>query len=129
MFFSDSSSEYYSFSPPVGTNGGTSFALSGNGRITAIRLWENTGSFIAGSVSSVLILLGVLSVLFLPSPELHIISIQSMLFCINLITLCLIYNYNIAVQMSEMPHVFKILARRRADMIIAFRNSESESSG
>uniref|UniRef100_A0A3Q3WD19 Jacalin-type lectin domain-containing protein n=1 Tax=Mola mola TaxID=94237 RepID=A0A3Q3WD19_MOLML len=40
--------EYYSFSPPVGTSGGTSFALTGNGQITAVRLWEHNSAYIAG---------------------------------------------------------------------------------
>ncbi|KAI1885703.1 hypothetical protein AGOR_G00206550 [Albula goreensis] len=38
--------QFYSFSPTVGRGLGTSFASSGEGRITAVRVWENSGSYI-----------------------------------------------------------------------------------
>jgi len=41
----------YSFSPAVGGGGGTAFSTENeNGPITGIRLWENTNSYITGSV-------------------------------------------------------------------------------
>ena len=41
----------YSFSPAVGGGGGTPFSTENeNGPITGIRLWENTNSYITGSV-------------------------------------------------------------------------------
>uniref|UniRef100_A0A3Q3W1K4 Jacalin-type lectin domain-containing protein n=1 Tax=Mola mola TaxID=94237 RepID=A0A3Q3W1K4_MOLML len=40
--------EYFSFSPAVGYGRGSSFALTGNGKITAIRLWERSNSYITG---------------------------------------------------------------------------------
>ncbi|KAJ8409861.1 hypothetical protein AAFF_G00219200 [Aldrovandia affinis] len=40
--------QYYSYSTAVGGGSGTSYASSGEGRITAVRVWENSGSFITG---------------------------------------------------------------------------------
>ncbi|XP_054638142.1 zymogen granule membrane protein 16-like isoform X2 [Dunckerocampus dactyliophorus] len=40
--------DYYSFSPTVGSGSGTSFMTKGIGRITAVRVWEQTGSYITG---------------------------------------------------------------------------------
>ncbi|KAG5842688.1 hypothetical protein ANANG_G00180270 [Anguilla anguilla] len=40
--------QYYSYSAAVGGGSGSSYASSGEGRITAIRVWENIGSFITG---------------------------------------------------------------------------------
>ncbi|XP_029927471.1 zymogen granule membrane protein 16-like [Myripristis murdjan] len=40
--------ESYSFSGSVGSGSGTSFTSSGTGRITAVRVWEVTGSYITG---------------------------------------------------------------------------------
>ncbi|KAG5264966.1 hypothetical protein AALO_G00259950 [Alosa alosa] len=37
----------FSFSPAVGSGSGTSYTLSGEGRITAVRLWDS-GSYIIG---------------------------------------------------------------------------------
>ncbi|XP_028317429.1 zymogen granule membrane protein 16-like [Gouania willdenowi] len=38
----------YSFVAPVGPGSGTAFSLTGEGRITAIRVWEWSGSYIVG---------------------------------------------------------------------------------
>ncbi|XP_030004076.1 zymogen granule membrane protein 16-like [Sphaeramia orbicularis] len=38
----------YSFSPPVGSGSGSSYTLSGEGRVTAVRVWENYNSVING---------------------------------------------------------------------------------
>ncbi|KAJ8354220.1 hypothetical protein SKAU_G00217870 [Synaphobranchus kaupii] len=40
--------QYYSFSPAVGRGSGTSYSSSGEGRITAIRVWEINGAYIRG---------------------------------------------------------------------------------
>uniref|UniRef100_UPI0037E9C539 zymogen granule membrane protein 16-like n=1 Tax=Semicossyphus pulcher TaxID=241346 RepID=UPI0037E9C539 len=40
--------QYYSFSPAVGSGSGTSYVLSGEGRITTVRVWEANGNFIYG---------------------------------------------------------------------------------
>ncbi|CAJ1083203.1 zymogen granule membrane protein 16-like [Xyrichtys novacula] len=39
---------YYSFSPSVGSGSGTSYSLTGEGRITAIRVWEVYSKYIYG---------------------------------------------------------------------------------
>ncbi|CAJ1083205.1 hypothetical protein INR49_027424%2C partial [Xyrichtys novacula] len=39
---------FYSFSPSVGSGGGTSYSLRGEGRITAIKVWERSNSYING---------------------------------------------------------------------------------
>uniref|UniRef100_A0A673ACU0 Jacalin-type lectin domain-containing protein n=1 Tax=Sphaeramia orbicularis TaxID=375764 RepID=A0A673ACU0_9TELE len=38
----------YSFSPPVGSGSGSSYTLSGEGRITAVRVWERYNYYIYG---------------------------------------------------------------------------------
>ncbi|XP_061681165.1 zymogen granule membrane protein 16-like [Syngnathoides biaculeatus] len=40
--------ELYSFSTPVGPGGGDSFTLSGDGPITAIRVWERYSNYFTG---------------------------------------------------------------------------------
>ncbi|XP_077405872.1 zymogen granule membrane protein 16-like [Vanacampus margaritifer] len=40
--------EQYAFSQPVGPGGGQSFSLSGDGSITAVRLWEFFNNRVAG---------------------------------------------------------------------------------
>nr|XP_057909812.1 zymogen granule membrane protein 16-like [Doryrhamphus excisus]XP_057909813.1 zymogen granule membrane protein 16-like [Doryrhamphus excisus]XP_057909814.1 zymogen granule membrane protein 16-like [Doryrhamphus excisus]XP_057909815.1 zymogen granule membrane protein 16-like [Doryrhamphus excisus] len=40
--------DYYSFSPTVGSGSGTSFMTEGVGKITAVRVWEQSGSYITG---------------------------------------------------------------------------------
>ncbi|XP_028327086.1 zymogen granule membrane protein 16-like [Gouania willdenowi] len=39
---------FYSFSVPVGGGSGQSFATQGEGRITAVRMWENSNAYITG---------------------------------------------------------------------------------
>ncbi|CAG6015919.1 unnamed protein product [Menidia menidia] len=39
---------HYSYSSAVGGGSGTSFSSGGEGRITAIRVWETSGSYITG---------------------------------------------------------------------------------
>ncbi|KAM7382573.1 hypothetical protein PAMP_002299 [Pampus punctatissimus] len=39
---------YYSYSDAVGGGSGTSFSSEGQGRITAVRVWEMTNSYITG---------------------------------------------------------------------------------
>ncbi|XP_049439810.1 zymogen granule membrane protein 16-like isoform X1 [Epinephelus fuscoguttatus] len=40
--------EHYSFSPPVGPGGGTSFSTAGDGGIRGIRVWESINAYITG---------------------------------------------------------------------------------
>ncbi|KAM4633434.1 zymogen granule membrane protein 16-like [Polymixia lowei] len=40
--------EHYSYSPAVGAGSGTPFSSSGEGRITGVRIWENSNSYING---------------------------------------------------------------------------------
>ncbi|XP_036411169.1 zymogen granule membrane protein 16-like [Megalops cyprinoides] len=40
--------QYYSYSAAVGGGSGTSYASDGEGRITAVRVWEISGSYITG---------------------------------------------------------------------------------
>ncbi|XP_071771470.1 zymogen granule membrane protein 16-like [Centroberyx gerrardi] len=40
--------QFYSFSPGVGSGSGSAYSLSGEGRITAVRLWEQYSNFIRG---------------------------------------------------------------------------------
>ncbi|KAM6974358.1 zymogen granule membrane protein 16-like [Tautogolabrus adspersus] len=40
--------QYYSYSPAVGSGSGTPFSLTGDGRITAIRVWEVSNNYIYG---------------------------------------------------------------------------------
>uniref|UniRef100_UPI0037E7A6BF zymogen granule membrane protein 16-like n=1 Tax=Semicossyphus pulcher TaxID=241346 RepID=UPI0037E7A6BF len=40
--------QYYSFSPSVGSGSGSSYVLSGEGRITAVRVWEANNNYIYG---------------------------------------------------------------------------------
>ncbi|KAJ8415742.1 hypothetical protein AAFF_G00402990 [Aldrovandia affinis] len=40
--------QYYSFSPTVGRGHGESFASVGEGRITGVRIWEQSNSYIKG---------------------------------------------------------------------------------
>uniref|UniRef100_UPI0037E9AD44 zymogen granule membrane protein 16-like n=1 Tax=Semicossyphus pulcher TaxID=241346 RepID=UPI0037E9AD44 len=40
--------QYYSFSPAVGSGSGTSYSLTGEGRITAVRVWELNSNYIYG---------------------------------------------------------------------------------
>ncbi|KAM8767885.1 zymogen granule membrane protein 16-like [Acanthopagrus schlegelii] len=39
---------HYSFSPAVGSGSGASYSITGDGRITAIRVWEHTGNLVYG---------------------------------------------------------------------------------
>ncbi|XP_042346213.1 zymogen granule membrane protein 16-like [Plectropomus leopardus] len=41
-------SSYYSFSPPVGPGSGTAFSTKADERLTGIRIWESTNSYITG---------------------------------------------------------------------------------
>ncbi|CAB1334740.1 unnamed protein product [Coregonus sp. 'balchen'] len=43
--------DLYSYSSAVGQGGGTPFASSGEGRITAVRVWENNNAYINGSAT------------------------------------------------------------------------------
>jgi len=40
--------QYYSFSPAVGSGSGSPYSLSGEGRITAVRVWEANSNYIYG---------------------------------------------------------------------------------
>ncbi|KAM7373423.1 hypothetical protein PAMP_008274 [Pampus punctatissimus] len=40
--------QYYSFSPSVGSGSGTPYSLTGEGRITAVRVWEAYSNYIQG---------------------------------------------------------------------------------
>ncbi|XP_069548285.1 zymogen granule membrane protein 16-like [Brachyistius frenatus] len=40
--------QYYSFSPPVGSGSGQPYTITGEGRITAIRVWEANSNYIQG---------------------------------------------------------------------------------
>ncbi|XP_039978366.1 zymogen granule membrane protein 16-like [Xiphias gladius] len=40
--------QHYSFSPTVGSGSGSSYSLTGEGRITAVRVWEANSNFIYG---------------------------------------------------------------------------------
>ncbi|XP_071387806.1 zymogen granule membrane protein 16-like [Centroberyx affinis] len=40
--------QFYSFSPPVGSGSGTAYSLTGEGRITAVRLWEHYSNYVRG---------------------------------------------------------------------------------
>ncbi|XP_060916172.1 zymogen granule membrane protein 16-like [Labrus mixtus] len=40
--------QYYSFSPTVGSGSGTEYSLTGHGRITALRVWDQNGNYIRG---------------------------------------------------------------------------------
>ncbi|XP_061616826.1 zymogen granule membrane protein 16-like [Phyllopteryx taeniolatus] len=40
--------QYYSFSPQVGSGQGRSYAITGNGRITGVRVWEARNNYIYG---------------------------------------------------------------------------------
>ncbi|XP_029369996.1 zymogen granule membrane protein 16-like [Echeneis naucrates] len=44
----DGQPQYYSYSPAVGSGSGVSYSLSGEGRITAIRVWDNNNGYIYG---------------------------------------------------------------------------------
>ncbi|XP_028285539.1 zymogen granule membrane protein 16-like [Parambassis ranga] len=46
--FADSKPQFYSFSPSVGSGYGTSYTITGEGRITGIRIWEAYSNFIYG---------------------------------------------------------------------------------
>ncbi|KAL2080228.1 hypothetical protein ACEWY4_024021 [Coilia grayii] len=39
---------FFSFSPSVGSGAGSSYAIQGMGRITAVRIWENNNAHIRG---------------------------------------------------------------------------------
>ncbi|XP_030215715.1 zymogen granule membrane protein 16-like [Gadus morhua] len=40
--------EYYSYSPALGSGGGTPFVTSGEGSITGVKVWEHPGNYITG---------------------------------------------------------------------------------
>ncbi|XP_074543369.1 zymogen granule membrane protein 16-like [Halichoeres trimaculatus] len=44
----DVQTQYYSFSPGVGSGSGQPYSLSGTGRITAVRVWEANNNYIYG---------------------------------------------------------------------------------
>ncbi|XP_040909536.1 zymogen granule membrane protein 16-like [Toxotes jaculatrix] len=44
----DSQSQLYSFSSPVGSGSGSPYTITGEGRITAIRVWEYYSNYIRG---------------------------------------------------------------------------------
>uniref|UniRef100_A0A8C4ZBZ0 Zymogen granule membrane protein 16-like n=1 Tax=Gadus morhua TaxID=8049 RepID=A0A8C4ZBZ0_GADMO len=43
-----SANEYYSYSPALGSGGGTPFVTSGEGSITGVKVWEHPGNYITG---------------------------------------------------------------------------------
>ncbi|XP_044192192.1 zymogen granule membrane protein 16-like [Thunnus albacares] len=44
----DNPPQYYSFSPAVGSGSGSAYSLTGEGRITAVRVWEAYNNYIYG---------------------------------------------------------------------------------
>ncbi|XP_054620008.1 zymogen granule membrane protein 16-like [Dunckerocampus dactyliophorus] len=46
--FSDVQPQKYSYSEPVGSGGGDTFSITGEGRITAVRVWEQYNNLITG---------------------------------------------------------------------------------
>ncbi|XP_053190035.1 zymogen granule membrane protein 16-like [Scomber japonicus] len=44
----DAGPQHFSFSPPVGSGSGSQYSLTGEGRITAVRVWENSNGYIFG---------------------------------------------------------------------------------
>ncbi|XP_074543372.1 zymogen granule membrane protein 16-like [Halichoeres trimaculatus] len=44
----DVQTQYYSFSPAVGSGSGQPYSLTGTGRITAVRVWERYSNYITG---------------------------------------------------------------------------------
>ncbi|XP_047461769.1 zymogen granule membrane protein 16-like [Mugil cephalus] len=40
--------QFFSFSPPVGSGSGSSYSITGEGRITAVRVWEYYSGYIRG---------------------------------------------------------------------------------
>ncbi|CAJ1083206.1 zymogen granule membrane protein 16-like [Xyrichtys novacula] len=40
--------QYYSFSPSVGSGSGTAYSLTGEGRITGVRVWDANNNYIYG---------------------------------------------------------------------------------
>ncbi|CAN9504239.1 unnamed protein product [Ophioblennius macclurei] len=44
----DTTEDLYTFDPPVGSGSGTSYSLSGDGNITAVRMWERYNNYVYG---------------------------------------------------------------------------------